>query len=280
MQTRNIEVSGAIVFWSCGPTQREMLEARMAEIGLDRFAPKARTDAAALRASVAQYCATQLSNGKGSPDRRVEPLKKTADGVEVVEIDRGTEGNHYDAAFSAKIDDNGQIVVTRGYADAFVLRELHSKVKGVVTGPGVSRSLVDLLNSIGGTALRPTGGVYWIPQDAVELWEKVAVIIEACPVQGEKSAVYMVRTLMDSNAVRAVRDAIIHEIEVSAEGISKELLEGGLGDDAIETRKKLAGRLHERIALYEGILGEGLSRLHTAVSSVEESMTIAALATL
>jgi hypothetical protein len=280
MQERSIQVNGAIVFWNAGPTQRELLEHRLTELGLERFAPRLRTDSAALKAAMQDYCVSQLQNGKGSPDRRIEGHKSQKDhGFEAVEIQRGEDENSYYSAFSARVSEDGEIRVTKGFADKYVLQELYRKAKFVVTGPGVGKSLVDLLAYLGGTALRPSGGIYWIPESGVNLWERVATAVEGCSDSGSKNSVYLVRTLMDQGTVKAVRDAIIAEIEATATAIAEELREG-LGDEAIEHRKELAGELHTRITMYESILGEGLARLHTVVGTVEQSMTLAALQTL
>jgi hypothetical protein len=52
---------------------------------------------------------------------------------------------------------------------------------------------------------------------------------------------------------------------------------GELGTRALESRRKLAGALREKINLYEDLLNLGLSGLHRAVDDADQAAATAAL---
>ena len=80
---------------------------------------------------------------------------------------------------------------------------------------------------------------------------------------------------MDEGTIRAVKDAIVSEVTQAAAAICEEIAGGRLGPDALENRKDAALHLHERVSIYEGVLGEALAELHVVVRSVEQTAAAA-----
>lgn len=275
MEIRHNEVtlSGAIVYWSAGPTSLELISARLRNMGLGDFAPAPRSDNSALRAALLDC----FDDGKSKV--RIEPHKKQKqNGVEVVEIERGETDNDYRSRASAKLDEGGRVRVRRGNVHEMSLQNAFESAKCILPGASVSQSLVSILSFLGGTALRPSGAVYWIPDSAVETWCKVAAAVEESIVGKEhESKVYMIRSVMDRHAVRAVRDAIVNEVTMAASLLAEQVCSGDLGEVALNNRKAAAMQLHTRVEQYESLLGEGMERLHAVISMVEQSATLAAL---
>jgi hypothetical protein len=82
---------------------------------------------------------------------------------------------------------------------------------------------------------------------------------------------------MDADAVRAVRDAVVAEVQAEASRIHDEVLSGELGGRALDTRRSRARELQEKISLYEHLLDVGLEGLHAAVDRADQAAAAAVL---
>jgi hypothetical protein len=154
--------------------------------------------------------------------------------------------------------------------------ESYNEHLGQLRSAQVSSALVALLDDLGGTRLRPTGGVYWLPEAKVETWAEIGQVIERAG-HGVVNAIYLIRHDLDADAVRAVRDAIVAEVSAEAARISQEVNAGGLGERALEHRKEQARGLRSKIELYEELLDCGLEALRRTVDDTEQTVATAAL---
>ncbi len=284
MEHINRNATGAVVYWTCGPTDREKLKENLDSLCLQGVVPAERTDAAALKMAVTEYQAGTLK-GKSRKkskdcDTIVQPHKdRKKNGFEVVDVERGEDQNFYTPDFSVRVDRDGErvkIVVSRGYADNSNLQRLFEQHKAQLGGSAVGKCLSDVVERLAGVALRPSGGVYWIPDASTELWTEVALAVEGAASEKGGSSVYMMRTVIDACTVRAVKDAIVGEVTTAASLLAEEI-SGGLGEEALETRQRVAKRLHEKVRQYEEIIGEAMQGLHAVIETVEQSAMILAL---
>jgi hypothetical protein len=94
---------------------------------------------------------------------------------------------------------------------------------------------------------------------------------------GRPSAVYVLRHRLDADAVRAVRDAVVAEVQAEAGRICAEVAAGDLGGRALETRKQQAADLRDKVLLYEDVLSVGLAGLHAAVDRADQAAATASL---
>ena len=273
-----VSAAGAVVYWSAGPTQRELIAERMRQLGLEGFIPPQRTSSAALKDALKAYAASRSEKRKGR-DKLVQAHKQQSKhGFELVDVERNEDRNYYTHDFSVRVDEFGSVNVLNGYADRSELQKLFDEHQSILTGSSVGQALVRLMAHLNGVSLRQSGGIYWLPEDSVDRWLAVARAVEEAG-EGETNKVYLLRTAMDENTVRAVRDAVCGEVLGSAKPLAEEIASGTLGEGALETRKTAAMELHKRIGVYEEILGEALKSLHDAVSCVERSAVLAALQT-
>src|SRR5438093_130297 len=93
------------------------------------------------------------------------------------------------------------------FFDAGKIAAEFEELCGLITGDSVTKSLVSICTKLGGISLKPSGGVYWIPDHNLGDWVCVAQAVERCPVHGA-CAVYLIRHSMDEDAMRAVRDGL------------------------------------------------------------------------
>ncbi len=145
------------------------------------------------------------------------------------------------------------------------LQEQYDVAKATLGGNAIGRSLVEIMASLKGTALREAGGVYWIPDEGVAVWERVISAFQ----EAGQSKVYLMRTVMDSQTVRAVSDAIVGEVLAASGMLADEIRSGQLGEVALETRKERAQSLHRRVSEYEQILGQTMQHLHQVIGIAE-----------
>jgi hypothetical protein len=89
--------------------------------------------------------------------------------------------------------------------------------------------------------------------------------------------VYVLRHRMDADAVRAVRDAVVAEVQAEATRIHDEVMTGELGGRGLQTRRARAGQLREKISLYEHLLDVGLEGLRAAVDQADQAVAAAVL---
>jgi hypothetical protein len=269
MIEKSMHVLGACTFWTIGEqTLRPVLQAGLKGAGFGTFTPEQRPAAGALRDAL-----TQVLGGPTVLIRRLEDR----DGFAVVEERRGQDANDYQHTLTARINDDTLQIRFSPFDEraARVVAAFNTHL-GMLKPAQVSTALVAILDSLGGTRLRPTGAIYWLPEHRLDEWQRVAQAVERAAA-GRPSAVYLLRNQMDADAVRAVRDAIVAEVQQEAERIQKEVASAELGERALENRRTQAGELRQKIALYEELLGVGLHGLEQAVDAAEQSVAMATL---
>jgi hypothetical protein len=150
------------------------------------------------------------------------------------------------------------------------------RFQGRLTGQQVGAALVRVLYSLGGTRLRPTGGVYWLPGDQVDTWERTTEAV-GLSADGGRSIGYCITHELDEAAVLAVRDALVAEVTAETRRIAAEIQSGELGERAIDSRRAEAARLKLKVVSYEGMLNVALDELKKGLDSIEQSQALAAL---
>jgi hypothetical protein len=268
MVESHIDVGGAVVFWSLSEwTDRERLKEGFGAAGLAAFVPEPRQPAAALRDALEEVL--------GGPRLLVRPLR-SRDGFAVIEEERGEHGNQYSQRLSARVGEDGSLFFMPDDERAVAVRAAYAPLRGLLRAARVSGALVGILEALGGTRLRPGGSVYWLPPHRLDDWQQAARAVEAAGV-GRQNAVYLLRHRLDADAVRAVRDAVVAEVQAEATLLHDEVMTGELGDRALQTRRARAGELREKIDLYEHLLDVGREGLRTAVDRADQAAAAAVL---
>ena len=268
MVESRLDVGGAVTFWALADwSDRARLRAEFAALGLDAFAPDPRPAPACLRDA--------LEDALGGPRVLVRPLA-SRDGFAVVREDRGVAANRYATLLTASVREGHDPVFDPWSADAGRVAEAYRRQLGRVPAGQLSAALVRVVEALGGTRLRPGGAVYWVPGPRLDEWAAAGRAAEQAA-EGRPSAVYVLRHRLDADAVRAVRDAVVTEVQAEAHRICDEVAGGDLGGRALETRKKQAADLRQKVLLYEDLLSLGLAGLHQAVDRADQAAATAAL---
>jgi hypothetical protein len=266
MTQNGMRVGAAMTFWSLAEfTDRDMLSHSWGREGFSEFVPEPRQPNAAL------YDALH-SIFKG-PQVLIRPLKKR-EGWCVVTEQRGEDENQYKTLLSANVTPRGGISVTP-FSDAYAtIVDQFERHLGLLRQSQVSTALVSILGRVGATALRPKGGLYSVPGPKIDDWANLAKATEEA---GSGNKIYLLRHIMDADAMRAIRDAIVAEVTAEAARINKEVAHDELGDRALETRRTQAQELREKVLMYEELLSSPLPHLHHALGEAEEAAARAVL---
>ena len=281
MGPQQVEVHpvGAVVYWGVGNTNRKHLKSELDDLGLVQYLPNKRTP----DSSLFNALKSDVPEVGASRDYTIQSLKDRGNnGYEVVEILKGEKCNTYNVMYSARVDKTSEkVVFSEGLWDystidtAGVQKE-YAHFREVLTGSSMGACLVDICQHFRGTSLRPSGGIYWLPEDAVETWDKVG---QAVFDSGDgDSSVYRLRTVLDESAASAVIDAITAEVDAQ----SSEIIEGigELGERALRTREERSRNLKAKVEHYEQMLGEGLDKLKSVCDIATKSAAHAVLAQL
>lgn len=273
---RTFQINGAVVFWNCGPSSRDILAARLESLAQMPM-PEDRTNRSALHNALEEYAKVRAASYQKVLVRpNTHPEKN---GFSVVIETPGEECCKHSLSFTAKVDENSGVSVndTLGHADAASIQALFYAQKAILTGESVGKALVKLLANLGAVCLRDAGGIYWLPEDKAHIWLKAAEAVEAASNGRRANQVQAVWVAKDDQTAKAVRDGLVQEITLAATSLAEEVTAGNLGEEAIKNRLRNAMALHGRIQSIEGILNESLTRLHAIVKSVEMLATQAAL---
>jgi hypothetical protein len=263
----SMEFGGAVVFWTTAEfTNRDKLQRAFDALGLSSYVPEPRPDSAVLRHA--------LEDVFGGPRTLVRPLADR-DGFAVVREDRGKLDNQYSTLVSARVAGTS-LLLEPWTAQAADVQRAFDRYRGCIPAAQISACLVKIVESLGGMRLRPTGAVYWVPGHHLADWSDVAQAVEASG-EGKATAVYLLRHQFDAEAVRAIRDAVVADVQNEAQRIQKEVLNGDLGGRALETRQRHAHVLREKVLLYEDLLNVGLADLHKVVDAADQATATATL---
>jgi hypothetical protein len=269
MKQRALNVEGGIVTWRCGASSLEGLRVNLASCGHLDLAPEPRTPKSALKAALA---------GMAGKDSLVRPLEKEC-GFTIVREQRGAHVNHYDSKVGVSYNEEADLLTVEPH-DRQLWQQVDTafqaarKIISPVATGGVLVKAIEKLNGIG---LREQGGVYWIPEAKVATLEAIAEAVESSAEEKGKSAVYLLRTLADASAMRAVRDGIETEVRQEIERLTADIDSGTLGRRALVEREKRAQGLGGRLAEYETILGEALVAVRGQLDACQLRASEAAL---
>lgn len=283
-QTMSAMTTGCMCFWDTSATDAGLLKERLASIGLEAFAPKARTVPAALKMAMkdfgkeleAHHC---KSNGGKHKFIVQGKLNLEADGFELLDNCQMPSGqeNLNEMVFTARVDGGGRVHVTElgsrfwqlnltdGYTASVKLQEWFDAYRMQAPGSTVGRSLVAIVNHLHGTCVRPVGGVYYLPDDTVAAWDDVVDAFESCG----KNVISRVRVVLDDRAAKTIRRAIVNELTEAAGTVLEDLIRNDIKDATVERRLQRARELRGKCQQYESILNDTLGEVHVILNEAE-----------
>lgn len=270
-ESKDLKLGGVVTYWSVARfTKRVHLGTLMAGTEWKALVPPTRAPGVVLKDALEEVF----------PVRHywVEALK-ARDAFEVIQVDKGENQNIYRHQYKVSVSGGAQITITP--SDTALLDRIEdafNKYLGMVSGSQVTQMLISILEKLGGIRLRKNGSVYWLPEKQLPRWRSIADAVEQSQVSnGCVNSVYVIRHSLGVEEVRAVRDALVAEVEAEADTIRKDIEEGELGARALNTRRQQAVALRRKVAEYESLLDVGLGFLRENLEKVEEAEATSAI---
>lgn len=268
MTEQTIHTSGALVLWDVPGTDHPLATVRAAwsAAGLDRYAPRARTPDVALRHAL--HALAVAGSGRGA--RRIE---RAAEGLVVTETEpEARTVRHRHVCFAQLVNDRP---VTDAGPDAdAALQAAHVAALSQLDGRAVSAALVDTARALGAVALRPDGGVYWLPAAELARWRALVAGVEAA---APGARCYVVVTQGDADTVRCVSDSFVREAEAALADVRAELEAGEVGARAAQSRARRLIDLAATAEAYETALGSSLLAIRQRLEALGAEAAAAAL---
>jgi hypothetical protein len=278
---RKYPLNGVQVFWDNAPTPRKNLLEVLDAHGYGTLLPDEMTNEKALRQALSAF--TSEVPPPGGHVWMIRGLKHLKQNGYEVKLERKDETeNDASQAFRVKIV-NGSVVIENDTLSYSVvpmvtgvkqqrIQELYDTSKATVAGADVGAILTRILKSYRPmvVALRPMGGLYWIPEDHSDRFERLCDDLEeSCP----GNVVTPMNWEMTPKCLRSVKDRMSTELEKEGSAIMKEIMSGTLGEEALENRLRRCVELQDEIVANEEILGEFGERMSSALSIAQQAAT-------
>lgn len=277
MKNGTIEIAGSVCFWNiAAETNQVELAERLTAIGQESSIPHERTAfAAAKQACLKHY------RGEGY---RVEKLKD-GNGITVERITRGELENQYTQIAYVIVNDESRTIekcrvfdqqeanpsqVENALFDAF-LDELK-----LCAANAVGLALARAVEAHDGYRLRPTGGVYFLPNFQSDSFKAIAEIFEACGVGG-KTMVHRMEVARGDQTIRAVHSTIREGVTERIAEMREELV-NGLKKNGRKNRTEEVQRLIDQTTRYETLLDESLAEVRADLEQVKIQLAIETVA--
>lgn len=194
-------------------------------------------------------------------DRRHTLLRPLPDGEFAVVRERvvAADDGHdveYETLFKAWIDSDCVVTDGSGEVDDAV-DILFERAKQTYESHELSSWFVRRVEAAQAVGLRDRGGIYFVPETAVEGWSAFAALVSGL----SQAKIYEIPAMRTQSAVAAVLDAVQREAAQAAEALAQELAAGNLGAKALQGRVGRVEALARKVASYEALLGVQLGEL-------------------
>lgn len=149
---------------------------------------------------------------------------------------------------------------------------------GLFDAGDITGWLVSLAKQFGAVTLRDSGGVYFIPRQNVDIWSRIANVVES--VTNQRHRVFRIPAMKNTEAVAAITDAIAHEAEQVIAAMDEELSKTGdeaLGKRALASRETEAAALLAKVESYEQLTEQRIAA-RERVEALQVRLAAASLA--
>lgn len=272
MEEKSLDIAGTLVVWSMKPgTRLDLLNIALAKHGFTGFQHERMTDAAALKAALAEEFPRKhkIVTVVGNDD-------KDSDSYEVIRIERKTaEENTYTHVLTAAIA--AGVVSTDSWSDYDLQIRIAGRVGELTTlvpGSQVTKTLVQIIHSLNGLTMKEEGHIYWLPESQLKRWQALICDIETTGSQSSFDA-YVIK--LTPEAIKGISSNLAREIDKEAFEISSTLASDDTGVRAANNAKKRAQELRDKVATFEGSFGLALDDLK---QKLDDATNMEAKATL
>ena len=271
MEESRMRIGGAVVFWRLAKnSKRQVLEDGLKGLNLEEFTPECRTPLSCLRAALAEVFLPANKDERIVVRTHRNDLAGFAVAVERPK-QHVDEGDAYSVVRAVVGLDTAGDVLLKPYDG-----EQHSLIcdhmagaSGWVPNSSVSKSLTEIIESLGGVALRPNGGVYWLQQDVLDRWARISDVFEQASPESEESGppnrVYALKVLADEQTARAVADMLADEVERDLSSIRDEIDDPDITPYRCERQLQKAAAMSGKVMRYRESLGPAFAKISESI---------------
>lgn len=290
--TDEISMLGAVVLWKLAQFDRQKIQYALKAMGLSKYIPKEKTNREALKQALKRRAFVLTDPHQEvmviNPETHKKQQGANGKRYELVSVRRSSQENTYQTVYSVMIPKSGedihlikpavpatnnvgqQTIAGSWWQEEEELKGLYSKEKTLLEAAPVGSALSDIcVYEFEGTGIRPSGGVYWIPNRHLVDWKRLRDSIPGCTVPGAEAKLFSLGVRRDEDAVIAVTAGIVKEIENNCAELTSSIKEGDLGERALNNRQKQAIEMKKKIDTYERLLRHPLDHLKTKCDSMK-----------
>ncbi len=262
---------GGLLYWQLPEytdRQRVTDELSKLNLGYEKLVPGERPASALLKEAMMEVFAGSRT--------LVRPLK-LKNGFAAVRENRGDGDNTYASDFIVKVDEGtGALDCSSMDIRKAKVEAAYAAQRGRMNNNEVTAVMLKIITEkLSGIALRARGGLYWIPGVNSATWNLVKDALEKADANIQ---VYFLEHDVGPEYLRAVKDAIVHEVSTESARLTEEIQGNkSLGKRALQSKKKEADALEKKVTLYESLLSETFTGLKGKLSAVEMAADMATL---
>lgn len=263
---------GLIVWWRLsGDVAHVTLEQAATAAGLpEEDRPRPVGDATALRRAV---------RDQTNQRRLVRPLGRQ-DGWALVEEEVQGDRLIHRQVLTAKLVDGLPQLETYHEGLRAAVNAAFERHLGINTTGDVSDWVVRQVERARAVRLRDTGGIYFVPRDAVPAWHRVTATLRGVT----DHRLFEVPALQNDEAVEAILDAVEREAAQAVEELDAALAEaaaqaeGAPGPRSLRAKAERAGELAKKVGSYGELLGRAVDYMTERLGALQGSLVEAAMA--
>jgi len=300
---KQVPIKGRFTTWTLtNTTPVEAFQKGLAAIDLERFAPDEVSRLKALRSSLQKVCARGDRLVRPLPQRRgyaivSERSKSNVAGGDSIEhhVDYhsvlGDNGISFESDLGTPVDADTTVwrdptvplteeeTAAQTYGDEWrLVRNEFARQIDLLPSDAVAGSLTKIVDWLHGVPIRPTGGVYWIPDSSAAKWAQVSAVIARTP----GCEVFCARTVVDDEGTRMVNVALVNSVSKELDSLTAEFAQiasrPNNRESTWEKKRDRIERLRKRAVGYEAMLGITVSDLKAKIEEVDGAAAVAAFA--
>tara|TARA_Y100001938_G_scaffold138836_1_gene204903 strand:+ start:4917 stop:5783 length:867 start_codon:yes stop_codon:yes gene_type:complete len=276
--TKENKINGFNTFWTLTNSDKLILQEGFKELGIDSLIPDPRIDTQALNRAL-----SLVFRGR---DYTIKTVKGTSGYIICGREDLGDGRRRYTEALRVtfKSSTSGEPVsleYEHGSEDTSI--QVHSwtlhqiedefrRQEGIIPANTLGTVLSKVARKERGVSMRPRGGMYWLPEDKREFWEKVAEVVNKA---NSDNTISIMETIVNKNSLSAIRSGLIRQVTSGLKQLEEGIEDGELGKRALKSRKNAAEELDDLIETYSEILNDTLSDLRDHQSQVDDRVAMA-----
>ena len=273
---------GCFCWWEPGPMRVNDLYHALFNANIGQLLPKASTIPAALKETLSGFLEAANVRVRGLPIA-INPLASDVKGVEAVQRNPGQTSNQFTHVMSIVLNEQTNRVQIVSHNPVFFTLPNPTAVEDRMTSvyqqqldwyptPMVSSCLSRVIAHLGGVLCRKTGGVYYLPEMALNRFEPLANALESG--QGDLAITITKFTLnpgersyrLVAQSIRREVEEVLIQVEEGLRSIGKQRQNGR------ESRTELLAGLADKVKRYEEILGIAMNDLTSAIDRVQQAV--------